>query len=60
EGGLKCNLEDCIYCGICGKNCPVDALTVDRKEKVWEVNQDACVACGVCVEKCPKKCLVIE
>ncbi|MEG0829674.1 MAG: 4Fe-4S binding protein [Anaerovoracaceae bacterium] len=55
--GLKCNLDDCIYCGICVKNCPCDALTVDRKEKVWEVDQDTCVACGVCVEKCPKKCL---
>lgn len=58
-GELKCNLEECIYCGICAKNCPCDALTVDRKEKKWEVNKDTCVACGACVEKCPKKCLSI-
>ena len=57
DGGLKCNLDDCIYCGLCAKNCPCDALTVDRKEKVWKVDTDACVECGACIEKCPKKCL---
>ena len=57
SGELKCNLDDCIYCGICAKNCPCESLTVDRKEKVWKVDKDTCAACGVCVEKCPKKCL---
>lgn len=60
DGALKCDEENCIYCGICVKNCPVDALEVDRKEKIWKVDQDTCITCGVCVEKCPKKCLVIE
>lgn len=59
-GELECTIDDCIYCGICAKNCPVTALEVDRKEKVWKVDKDACVACGVCVEKCPKKCLEIK
>lgn len=56
-GQLKCKLEDCIYCGICVKNCPCDSLKVDRKEKIWEVDHSTCAACGACVEKCPKKCL---
>ena len=59
-GELKNNIEECIYCGLCAKNCPSDALKVDRKEKIWEVDKDACVTCGLCVEKCPKKCLSIE
>lgn len=59
DGGLKCNLDDCIYCGLCAKNCPCDALTVDRKEKVWKVDADTCVECGACIEKCPKKCLTL-
>ncbi|MCI9596811.1 MAG: 4Fe-4S binding protein [Firmicutes bacterium] len=59
-GGLTCNLEDCVYCGLCAKNCPCDALTVDRKEKVWKVDESACVSCGACVEKCPKKCLSLD
>lgn len=59
EEKLTCNLEDCIYCGLCAKNCPCDALTVDRKEKVWKVDEEACVKCGACLEKCPKECLSI-
>ncbi len=57
SGTLTCNLEECVYCGLCAKTCPCDALTVNRKEKVWKVDQGTCVSCGACVEKCPKKCL---
>ena len=56
---LTCNLDECVYCGLCAKNCPCDALTVDRKEKIWKVDQDACASCGACVDKCPKKCLAL-
>lgn len=56
---LTCNLDECVYCGLCAKNCPCDALTIDRKEKIWKVDQDACASCGACVEKCPKKCLTL-
>lgn len=57
SGDLTCNKDECVYCGLCAKACPADALKVDRKEKIWEVDQDACAKCGTCVEKCPKKCL---
>ena len=57
NGELKCDLETCVYCTLCAKQCPVGAITVDRAEKVWKVDKDACTQCGVCVEKCPKKCL---
>lgn len=53
---VKCNIDECVYCGLCAKTCPTDAITVDRGEKKWEVS-DACVGCGACVGKCPKKCL---
>lgn len=60
-GALKCDLDTCIYCGICAKNCPCNAITVERKpDKSWTLDSAACVQCGVCVDKCPKKCLVIE
>ncbi|MDO4545689.1 MAG: 4Fe-4S binding protein [Bacillota bacterium] len=57
EGSLTCDKDECVYCGLCVKTCPCEALIVDRKEKKWEVDEEACVKCGACVEKCPKKCL---
>ena len=56
-GQLVCHLKDCIYCGICAKNCPMDALTVDRKTKTWKVDYDKCVMCAICNDKCPKHAL---
>lgn len=49
--------EDCIYCTLCARNCPHDAITVDRAAKTWQVDHSKCVQCGICVGKCPKKTL---
>ena len=57
DGDLSCNKDECVFFGLCAKACPADALKVDRKEKIWEVDKEACVKCGACVDKCPKKCL---
>jgi NADH-quinone oxidoreductase subunit F len=44
--------ETCTGCGICRKNCPVDAITGERR-KPHEINQETCTKCGTCIEKCP-------
>jgi NADH:ubiquinone oxidoreductase subunit F (NADH-binding) len=44
--------EACRGCGICLKNCPVDAITGERKE-AHVIDQDKCTRCGACLEKCP-------
>ena len=49
----------CVYCTICAKKCPGEALTVDRKEKTWTLDEDKCVACGTCADVCPKDAIVI-
>ena len=49
----------CVYCTLCARNCPVGALTVDRKEKTWVLNEDACVACGTCAGACPKDAIIM-
>lgn len=54
------DIESCVYCGLCQKTCPNDAISVERADKKWEFKEDACIKCGACVDKCPKKCLKFE
>jgi NADH-quinone oxidoreductase subunit F len=44
--------EACKGCGICLKNCPVDAITGERKAP-HVIDQQKCTRCGTCWEKCP-------
>lgn len=57
-GGIE--IEKCIFCGICAKKCPSNAINVNREEKSWEIDKFKCIICGACVEACPKKCLYME
>lgn len=52
--------DDCVFCGLCAKNCPESAITVDRASKSWTVDEEKCVKCGKCISKCPKKALEFE
>ena len=44
--------EACKACGICLKNCPVEAITGEKKVP-HVINQEKCTLCGACWEKCP-------
>ena len=44
--------EVCTGCTICAKNCPVDAITGERREPHL-IDQETCTKCGICFEKCP-------
>lgn len=51
---------NCNLCGICSKKCPCEAITVDRQNRVWEINHFQCIQCGYCVMSCPKKSLIMK
>lgn len=53
-------IEKCIFCGLCSKKCPADAIGVDRNAKSWEIDPFKCVICGACAEVCPKKCILMD
>lgn len=52
------NNEICKSCGICAKQCPVSAISGDRKTQTpYVIDQEKCIKCGVCMEKCPFKAI---
>ncbi|MBQ9753840.1 MAG: 4Fe-4S binding protein [Lentisphaeria bacterium] len=57
RGKLVIEEDKCIFCGMCAKKCPSNALKVTRQPKEWNFEQFRCILCGTCVEACPKKCL---
>jgi NADP-reducing hydrogenase subunit HndC len=50
------NADSCKSCGICAKNCPVGAISGEKK-KPYVIDQEKCIKCGVCMEKCPFKAI---
>jgi len=60
KGHIVVDVDQCILCGMCEKNCTTNCITVDKKEHYWEINPYGCIQCGYCTTICPKKCLHMD
>ena len=41
--------KDCVKCGVCAKNCPVQAIDPVK----FKADRKKCIACMRCVKQCP-------
>jgi len=44
--------DSCVGCGLCGKNCPVQAIQMKDGKPVWV--KESCAMCLRCLHHCPK------
>ena len=53
---IQIDPEKCRGCGICKKNCPVNAISGEVKMP-HHIDEDICIKCGTCISKCPFKAI---
>ncbi len=60
RGKVENEIEKCIFCRLCEKNCPTDAIGVSKEKNEWEIDSLKCCQCRRCVEVCPVRCLSMD
>jgi len=71
KNSLYINPDKCTGCGVCGRNCPVEAIDLFNEglakyhatsvkypqavPLVYSINKDYCIGCGVCAGVCKAK-----
>ena len=43
--------DDCIACGACAADCPVEAIS--EGDDIYVIDAEKCIDCGACHEACP-------
>jgi ferredoxin len=47
--------EDCVACGTCAGECPVEAIS---EGDIYVIDPDKCLSCGTCADACPTGAIV--
>lgn len=48
--------DECVNCGSCEADCPVEAISESGNTRV--INADKCISCGACAGTCPTAAIV--
>ena len=51
--------DKCKGCTKCARNCPVSAITGNKKEP-HEIDQTKCIKCGTCMDNCSFGAITIK
>lgn len=54
------DMDTCIVCGTCQRNCPADVIVVSKDPKGVAIDMNYCKGCGICSEVCPKNCIAMQ
>ncbi len=46
--------EDCIACGTCIDECPVEAIS---EGDIYKIDANVCTDCGTCADVCPTEAI---
>lgn len=43
--------SDCVSCGACASQCPVEAIAMGDEH--YDIDSNICISCGACADACP-------
>ncbi|MCE5297142.1 MAG: 4Fe-4S dicluster domain-containing protein [Euryarchaeota archaeon] len=60
RGRVVWDMERCIWCRLCEKNCPTKAIVTDKAAKTQTITRVRCIQCRTCVDVCPTNTIAME